>query len=77
MVLAPYVSATLLKNPLATLPTQDVQRYVGVGLAITMATQREFAELWKHLTQGERGAIVADISEKAQRKAVSTYALRN
>jgi hypothetical protein len=77
MVLAPYVRATLVKNPFVTLQRSEVQRYVGIGLAITMATQREFGELWKYLTMTERGTIVDAISEKAQRKAVSTYALSN
>ena len=77
MLLSPYVRTALVKNPFATLPNRDVQSYVGIGLAICMATQREFAELWKHLTSSERGTIVAHISEKARRKAVSTYAQNN
>lgn len=77
MVLAPYARTFLLKTPFATIPNRNLKRFVGTGLSIAMASKREFVELWKHLTNEERGTIVTDIAEKAWRKAISNYALSN
>jgi len=75
--IAPYAKTALRADPFATIPNHHLKQFVGIGLSIAMVSQQEFKELWKHLTDDERGTIVTDISGKAWRRAVLNYTFGN
>jgi hypothetical protein len=76
-VLTPLARNTVFKDPRATAPEKEVRQQCGIGLSIALTQRREYAELWKHLSESERTRIVADISKRAWSEAVRAYVARN